>query len=200
MADSIAAELRTEFGKGAARRARRAKKIPAVLYGHGTNPVHLNLPSHEVFLVIKQSANAVLDIAFDGKSELALVKSVQKDVVSNDIEHIDLLLVRRGEKVTVDVAVVTEGESAPGTIHAVELQSLTVLAEATSIPERIVVSVEGLEEGTVVRVADLELPEGTTTEVDPEAAVVLVTVPRGEEEPEDEAAEGEAAAEESEEA
>ncbi|HCX85638.1 MAG TPA: 50S ribosomal protein L25, partial [Micrococcales bacterium] len=97
-------------------------------------------------------------------------------------------------------AVVTEGESAPGTIHAVELQSLTVLAEATSIPERIVVSVEGLEEGTVVRVADLELPEGTTTEVDPEAAVVLVTVPRGEEEPEDEAAEGEAAAEESEEA
>lgn len=200
MADSIAAELRTEFGKGAARRARRAKKIPAVLYGHGTDPVHLNLPSHEVFLVIKQSANAVLDIAFDGKSELALVKSVQKDVVSNDIEHIDLLLVRRGEKVTVDVAVVTEGESAPGTIHAVELQSLTVLAEATSIPERIVVSVEGLEEGTVVRVADLELPEGTTTEVDPEAAVVLVTVPRGEEEPEDEAAEGEAAAEESEEA
>ncbi|WP_313556262.1 50S ribosomal protein L25, partial [Miniimonas arenae] len=101
MADSIAAELRTEFGKGAARRARRAKKIPAVLYGHGTDPVHLNLPSHEVFLVIKQSANAVLDIAFDGKSELALVKSVQKDVVSNDIEHIDLLLVRRGEKVTV---------------------------------------------------------------------------------------------------
>lgn len=200
MADSIAAELRTEFGKGAARRARRAKKIPAVLYGHGTDPVHLNLPSHEVFLVIKHSANAVLDIAFDGKSELALVKSVQKDVVSNDIEHIDLLLVRRGEKVTVDVAVVTEGESAPGTIHAVELQSLTVLAEATSIPERIVVSVEGLEEGTVVRVADLELPEGTTTEVDPEAAVVLVTVPRGEEEPEDEAAEGEAAAEESEEA
>ncbi|WP_108718069.1 50S ribosomal protein L25/general stress protein Ctc [Miniimonas sp. S16] len=200
MADSIAAELRTEFGKGAARRARRAKKIPAVLYGHGTNPVHLNLPSHEVFLVIKQSANAVLDIAFDGKSELALVKSVQKDVVSNDIEHIDLLLVRRGEKVTVDVAVVTEGESAPGTIHAVELQSLTVLAEATSIPERIVVSVEGLEEGTVVRVADLELPEGTTTEVDPEAAVVLVTVPRGEEEPEAEGAEGEGAAEESEEA
>lgn len=211
MAEAINATLRTEFGKGAARRNRRANLIPAVLYGHGTDPVHLALPSHETFLILKATSNALLELSFDGGSELALVKDVQKDVVTNDIEHIDLLLVRRGEKVNVEVSVVTEGESAPGTIHSVELQSLAVEALATAIPEHIVVSVEGLEDGTVVRVSDLALPEGTTTEIDPESPVVVISIPRLEEELEEleaenaegtEAAEGEdeAPAEESDEA
>ena len=182
MAEAINATLRTEFGKGAARRTRRANLIPAVLYGHGTDPVHVSLPSHEVFLILKSTSNALLELKFDGGTELALVKDVQKDVVTNDIEHIDLLLVRRGEKVTVEVSVVTEGESFPGTIHSVELQSLTVEALATAIPEHVTVSVEGLEDGTVVRVADLDLPEGVTTEIDPESAVVVISVPRLEEE------------------
>lgn len=182
MAEAINATLRTEFGKGAARRARRANLIPAVLYGHGTDPVHLALPSHETFLILKATSNALLELSFDGNSETALVKSVQKDVVTNDIEHIDLLLLRRGEKVNVEVSVVTEGESAPGTIHSVELQSLAVESLATAIPTHIVVSVEGLEDGTVVRISDLQLPEGTTTDVDPESPVVVISVPHLEEE------------------
>lgn len=194
MPDVISATLRTEFGKGAARRLRRTEHIPAVLYGHGTDPVHLALPTHEVFLATKGSANAVLEISFEGKSELALVKDIQRDVVSNNFEHIDLLLVRRGEKVTVEVPVVTEGESVSGTIHSVELMALEVQAEATSIPESIVVQIEGLDDGEIVRVADLTLPGGVTTEVDPEAAVVVISIPRAEEEPE-EAAEGDEAAE-----
>ncbi|TGO04195.1 50S ribosomal protein L25/general stress protein Ctc [Serinibacter arcticus] len=209
MAEAINATLRTEFGKGAARRARRANLIPAVLYGHGTDPVHLALPSHETFLILKATSNALLELSFDGNSETALVKSVQKDVVTNDIEHIDLLLLRRGEKVNVEVSVVTEGESAPGTIHSVELQSLAVESLAIAIPTHIVVSVEGLEDGTVVRVSDLQLPEGTTTEVDPETPVVVISVPHLEEELEEleaenalgtDAASDEAPAEESDEA
>ena len=178
MADAINATLRTEFGKGAARRTRRAKQIPAVLYGHGTDPVHLALPGHEVYLIVKHTSNALLELSFDGKSELALVKDVQKDVVTNELEHIDLLLVRRGEKVNVEVSINIEGESASGTIVALELQSLEVLAEATHIPEQIVVSVEGLEDGAIVRISDLNLPEGVSTEADGETAVVIVSVPR----------------------
>lgn len=193
MAETMTATLRTEFGKGAARRLRRAHQIPAVLYGHGTDPVHLAMPSHEVFLATKGAANTVLEVSFDGTSELALVKSIQRDVVSTDIEHLDLLLVRRGEKVTVDVAVSLEGETHPGTIASLEQQTLTVLAEATSIPEQIVVSVEGLEDGAIVRVAELTLPAGTTTEVDGDTVVVVVSTPRGEDEDETEAAEDAAA-------
>ena len=172
---NIQAETRTEFGKGAARRARRANLIPAVLYGHGTDPVHLALPSHETFLILKATSNALLELSFDGNSETALVKSVQKDVVTNDIEHIDLLLLRRGEKVNVEVSVVTEGESAPGTIHSVELQSLAVESLAIAIPTHIVVSVEVLEDGTVVRVSDLQLPEGSSIQGDDEALIVNIT-------------------------
>lgn len=179
MAEAINAELRTEFGKGAARRTRRANRVPAVLYGHGTDPVHLSLPTHEVFLIVKHTSNALLELAFDGKSELALVKDVQKEVVTNDIEHIDLLLVRRGEKVTVEVSINVEGESASGTIHALELQNLEVLADATNIPTQIIVNVEGLEDGAIVRISDLDLPAGVTTEADGETAVVIVSVPRG---------------------
>lgn len=194
MAENIPATLRTEFGKGAARRIRRDNKIPAVLYGHGEAPAHLTLPGHQTFLVIKDNVNALLELSFDGKSELALVKDIQRDVLSQEIEHLDLLLVRRGEKVSVEVYVVVEGESAPGTIHTLDMQTLSVEADALSIPESIHVSVEGLEDGTIVRVSDLELPEGTTTDVDPETPVVSISTPRGEEEDEaeDEDAEGEA--------
>ncbi|PWD51979.1 50S ribosomal protein L25 [Serinibacter arcticus] len=178
MAEAITATPRSEFGKGAARRTRRAGLIPAVLYGHGTDPVHLSLPGHETFLIVKHTSNALLELAIEGGTELALVKDVQKDVVTNEIEHIDLLLVRRGEKVTVDVDVVTEGESYPGTIHSVELQTLTVEALATNIPTQIVVDITDLEDGAIVRVSDLVLPEGTTTEIDDESPVVLITVPR----------------------
>ncbi|PFG20475.1 50S ribosomal protein L25/general stress protein Ctc [Serinibacter salmoneus] len=194
MAEKIPATLRTEFGKGAARRIRRDNKIPAVLYGHGEAPTHLTLPGHETFLIIKDNINALLELSFEGKSELALVKDVQRDVLSQEIEHLDLLLVRRGEKVSVEVYVVVEGESAPGTIHTLDLQTLTVEADAMAIPESIHVSVEGLEDGTIVRVGDLDLPEGSSTDVDPETIVVSVSTPRGEEESEDEdeAGEGEA--------
>lgn len=173
------ATLRTEFGKGAARRARRAGLIPAVLYGHGTKPVHLNLPDHETFLIVRGSANQVINLKYDGKTELALVKDVQVDPVLRAIEHLDLVIVRRGEKVTVDVAVHLTGESASGTIATAELQQLTVHAPATSIPEAITVDVEGLADGTVVRVADLALPKDVTTDIDGDTAVVVVSTPRG---------------------
>lgn len=199
MSDVINGTKRTEFGKGAARRLRRAKQVPAVLYGHGTDPVHLALPTHEVFLLVKGSANAVVEVGFDGSKELALVKSVQRDVVTNDIEHLDLLLVRRGEKVSVEVPVTVVGEPVSGTTHSLEAHTLLVLAEATSIPEVIEVSIEGLEAGTVVRVSDLTLPKGVTTELDPETDVLNVSEVRVIEEDEAEG-EGESAAEAAEEA
>ncbi|ACQ79250.1 ribosomal 5S rRNA E-loop binding protein Ctc/L25/TL5 [Beutenbergia cavernae DSM 12333] len=178
MPESITATRRTEFGKGAARRLRRANQIPAVLYGHGTDPVHLSLPWHETFLALKGSANALLELSFDDASELALAKDVQRDPVKGRIEHLDLLLVRRGERVTVEVPIHVVGESAPGTIHTVDMQTLTVHAEATHLPEQITVDVEGLEDGTVVRVSDLVLPSGTDTDVDGEVPVVAISTPR----------------------
>ncbi len=182
------ATLRTEFGKGAARRARRAGLIPAVLYGHGTQPVHLNLPEHETFLIVRGSANQVVDLRYGKKKELALVKDVQIDPVLRAIEHVDLVIVRRGEKVTVDVAVHVTGESAPGTIATAELQNLTVHAPATAIPEAIEVDVTDLADGTVVRVADLTLPDGVTTDVPADTAVVVVSSPRAAAEAEEAAA------------
>ena len=203
MADNkLTATIRTEFGKGAARRARRAGKIPAVLYGHGTDPVHLNLPDHETFLIVRGSANQVITLDIEGRSELALVKDVQIDPVLRVLEHLDLVIVRKGEKVTVNVALHTVGESYPGTLATLEHQNLTVLAPATSIPEVITVDVEGLRDGAVVRVGDLTLPEGVTTDIDPEAVLVVVSVPRAEasEEEGEETATGAATVEETEEA
>lgn len=194
----LTAELRTEFGKGAARRIRRASKIPAVLYGHGTDPVHITLPGHETLLALREN-NALLSIDVDGKSELALPKQVQRDPLKGFIEHVDLLIVRRGEKVTVDVTIHTEGESAPDTVVVVDRNELSVEAEATHIPDRITVSVEGLEAGAQILAQDLQLPEGTTLAVDPETLIISVSAARVEEPDEDEAAgeaaEGEAAAE-----
>ena len=190
----LAVVARTEFGKGAARRIRRAAQIPAVLYGHGGAPVHIALPGHETMLALKQ-ANALFSIEFDGKTELAVAKDVQRDPVKNVIEHVDLLIVRRGEKITVDVNVHVTGESAPGTIHVVETQSVTLEAEATHLPQGIDVSVEGLEAGSKILGSDLVLPAGSTLVGDPEQVIVTVSEPRVS--AEDEAADEEVAAEQS---
>ncbi|MFE5307569.1 50S ribosomal protein L25/general stress protein Ctc [Isoptericola sp. NPDC056573] len=191
----LAAEARTEFGKGAARRIRRENKIPAVLYGHGTDPLHITLPGHETMLATRHS-NALFTIELDDKSEMAVVKDIQRDAVRGVIEHIDLLLVKRGEKIAVDVTVNVVGESAPGTIHFVEAQTLSVEAEATHLPESVEVSIEGLEAGQHVTAGEVELPKGSTLLTDPEATVVQIAEPRAEVAAEDEeAAEGEAAEE-----
>ena len=173
----LVATARTEFGKGAARRQRRAALIPAVLYGHGTDPVHVALPGPEVMLAVKHS-NALFDIEIDGKSTLAIAKDVQVEPVRNVIEHLDLLIVRRGEKVTVEVPVHVVGESAPGTIHVVETQHVSLEAEATHLPERVEVSIEGLEAGSIVRAADIALPTGSALLTDPEHIVVTVSLPQ----------------------
>ncbi|MBC7290937.1 MAG: 50S ribosomal protein L25/general stress protein Ctc [Actinotalea sp.] len=185
----LAATARTEFGKGAARRIRRAHQVPAVIYGHGEAPVHITLPGHETMLALKH-ANALLAIELDGKSQLAIAKDVQRDPIKPVIEHVDLLAVRAGEKVTVDIPVHVTGESAAGTVSLVEAQTLQVEAEATHIPEAFDVSIEGLEAGTTVTAAEVQLPSGVTLLGDPEAAVVVVSQEQVEEEPE--AAEGEA--------
>ena len=170
----LTAELRTEFGKGAARRIRRAHKVPAVLYGHGTDPIHITLPGHETLLALRQ-ANALLSIEVDGGSQLALPKQVQRDPIKHTIEHVDLLLVRRGEKVTVDIPVLIEGEAAPDTLVDVVANTVSVEAEATHIPQQIAVSIEGLKAGTQILARDLQLPEGSTIQGDDEALIVNIT-------------------------
>lgn len=176
MADAVTikAEKRTEFGKGAARRIRREHKIPAVLYGRGAEPVHLTLPGHETMLAAKV-ANAVITLDFEGKEQLALVKDLQRDVLKPVIKHVDLVIVRRGEKVVVDVAVTTVGEAAPETLVNVEAQTVQVQAEATRIPTGFEVSVEGLEAGTQILASELDLPAGVELVTDPETLVVNVS-------------------------
>lgn len=186
---TLNATLRTEFGKGAARRARRAGTIPAVLYGHGSEPVHLALPAHDAFLAIKGRANALLTIAFEGRNELALVKDVQRDPVKSVIEHIDLVLVRTGEQVTVEIPIVLVGESAPGTIAALDIQTIKITADATHLPEHLEVSVEDLPAGTVLRAGELPLPVGTQLHVDPDAVVAAITLPAAQPEAAETAAE-----------
>jgi large subunit ribosomal protein L25 len=173
MADDnkLTAEARTSFGKGAARKIRATGKIPAVIYGHGTEPQHVTLPGHEVSLILRK-ANAVFDLDIEGKSQLALVKDVQKDPVKQIIEHLDLIIVRKGEKVTIDIPVHLEGEAAPGTTVNQDANTLSIEAEATNIPERLVISIEGLEEGTHITAADVKLPAGSSLISDPELLVV----------------------------
>ncbi|QDP97949.1 50S ribosomal protein L25/general stress protein Ctc [Microlunatus elymi] len=170
----LTAELRTEFGKGAARRIRRAAKIPAVLYGHGTDPVHIALPGHETLLALRQE-NALLSIEVDGKSQLALPKQVQRDPLKGFIEHVDLVIVRRGEKVTVDIPLHAEGETAPNAVAMWDRNDVSVEAEATHIPEGITVSLEGLEAGAQIHAADLQLPAGVTLAIDPQTLIVSVS-------------------------
>jgi large subunit ribosomal protein L25 len=174
MAEKITAERREMFGKGAARKLRSAGRIPAVIYGHGAEPVHISLPGHETALIIRR-ANAVLELDFSGATQLALIKDVQKDPVKQAIEHVDLLLVRSGETVQVEVPVHLEGESAPGTIAALDAQTLLLDVEATHIPERVIVSIEGLTEGTHVTAADVKLPEGAKLASDPQLLIVGIT-------------------------
>jgi large subunit ribosomal protein L25 len=172
----IAAELRTEFGKGAARRIRRADKVPAVLYGHGTDPLHLTLPGHDTMLALK-TRNVLITLDIDGRdNELALPKHVQRDPIKGHIEHVDLILVRRGEKVTVDVPVIVVGEAAPETLVNLENPTIALQAEATNLPVGIEVSIEGLLAGTQIHAKDLVLPQGSTLAADEDLLVVNVTV------------------------
>lgn len=174
--DLIKAEARTEFGKGAARRIRRDSKIPAVIYGHGNDPIHVTLPGHDTMLAIKHGgANAVLNIEIDGKVQLALTKQVQADPIKGFLEHIDFVAVRKGEKVTVEVPVHLVGEAARETFVQVENNVVTIEAEATHIPEQIEVSIEGAEAGTQITAAELELPKGATLVSDGEQLIVNVT-------------------------
>ncbi|QHT54770.1 50S ribosomal protein L25/general stress protein Ctc [Cellulomonas sp. H30R-01] len=173
----LVATARTEFGKGAARRLRRAHQIPAVLYGHGSDPVHVSLPGHETMLAVKH-ANALFEIELDGKTTLALAKDVQIEPVRNVIEHVDLLIVTKGEKVSVEVPVHVVGESAPGTIHVVETQAVSLEAEATHLPQNVEVDIAGLEAGAIVHAGDLTLPKGATLVTDAEAIVLTVSQPQ----------------------
>ncbi len=171
----IDAETRTEFGKGAARRTRRAGRIPAVLYGHGTDPQHLSLPSLEFARVVReQGRNAVLTLNIGGSSQLALTKTVVTHPIRPYIEHVDLVVISRGEKVAVEVQVVVTGEAATDTLVTQELNTIEVEADVSDIPEQIEVSVEGVEAGTQFHASDVSLPEGTTLRTDPEILVVNV--------------------------
>ncbi|MER8030912.1 50S ribosomal protein L25/general stress protein Ctc [Streptomyces bauhiniae] len=192
----LAAESRTEFGKGAARRIRRDNKVPGVLYGHGSEPLHISLPGHELLLALR-TPNVLIALDIDGKTnELAIPKSVVRDPLKGFLEHVDLLLVKRGEKVTVEIPVVAEGELAPGgNLLEHVLNALPVEAEATHIPESVTVSVEGLEAGASVQAKDIKLPEGVSLAVEDDAVVLQVLAAQVEEPAEDEAAEGEESAE-----
>ncbi|MGW3244298.1 50S ribosomal protein L25/general stress protein Ctc [Streptomyces sp. NPDC001070] len=191
----ISAQLRTEFGKGAARRIRRAHQVPGVIYGHGQEPKHVSMPGHDLLLALRTPNVLIsLDIEGDGK-ELVIPKAVSRDPLKGFLEHVDLLAVKRGEKVTVEVPVVTEGELAPGgNLLEHVLNALPVEAEATHIPEGVTVSIEGLEAGTSVLAKDIVLPKGTSLAIDEDAVVLQVVAAQAEAPAEGEEAEaGEAA-------
>ena len=200
----VAVDIRTSFGKGAARKLRASGKIPAVVYGHGADPLHVALPAHETTLIARR-ANALIELKMTDGEQLVLIKDVQRDPVRQIIEHLDLVIVRKGEKVTVDIAVHLEGEPISGTMVQMDHSSITVEAEATHIPEYVSVNVDGLEEGSQIHADELSLPDGATLVTDPEALILSIQLPPkvvepepdavAEGEAEGEAAEGEAAAE-----
>jgi large subunit ribosomal protein L25 len=169
----LTAEPRTEFGKGAARRLRRDHKVPAVLYGHGTEPVHVALPGHATMLALKHS-NTLLELQIDGRKTLALPKDVQRNPLKGFIEHVDLLVVRRGERVTVEIPVHLVGEAAAGTFVTTEVTTLSIEVEATHIPEAIVYDLAGAGVGARVHAGDIALPGGAVLVGDPEALVIHV--------------------------
>ena len=171
----LTAESRTEFGKGAARRLRREAKVPAVLYGHGIDPQHVALPAHATMMALKQS-NALLTLQLDGgRVELALPKDVQRHATKDSITHVDLLLVRRGEKVTVEVPIHFDGDAVSGTIITHDLTTLSIEVEATHIPNSISVSIEGLDVGARITAGEIALPTGAVLVGDPEALVVAIS-------------------------
>ncbi|MFE5187519.1 50S ribosomal protein L25/general stress protein Ctc [Streptomyces sp. NPDC056628] len=192
----ISAEFRTEFGKGAARRIRRDNKVPGVLYGHGSDPLHLTLPGHDLLLALR-TPNVLIALDIDGKTnELAIPKAVQRDPLKGFLEHVDLQLVKRGETVTVEIPVHAEGELAPGgNLLEHVLNALPVEAEATHIPESVTVSVEGLAAGASILAKDIELPKGTKLAVEDDTVVLQVLAAQAEESAEGAEAEGEDVAE-----
>jgi len=193
--EKIKAEVRTEFGKGAARRIRREHKVPAVVYGHGNEPIHLTLPGHDTMMALKHGgANALLELDIDGTSQLALTKQVQVDPVRRVLEHVDFVAVKRGEKVTVDVPVHVVGDAAAETLVVTENATVQVEAEATHIPEQFEIDVTGAEAGTQFLASQIELPSGTTLLTDPETLVVNVTAAQTAEQVEAELEEAEAEA------
>ena len=174
MADfRLVAEARTEFGKGSARRTRRAGRVPAVLYGHGQDVVHLSLPAREFAAALRNGGhNALLTVVLDGREELALTKAVQRDPLTRVHEHVDLLLVRRGERTTVDVPIVIVGEPGIDAIANHQLNTVSIEADATNLPETIEVDVTGHTAGQNITAADLTLSAGATLITDPEALVI----------------------------
>ena len=191
----VAVETRTSFGKGAARKLRASGKIPAVVYGHGADPLHVALPAHETTLIARR-ANALIELKMTDGEQLVLIKDVQRDPVRQIIEHLDLVIVRKGEKVTVDIAVHVEGEPMSGTMVQMDHSSITVEAEATHIPEYVSVTVDGLEEGSQIHAGELSLPDGSTLVSNPEALILSIQLPPKVVEPEPDAvAEGEAGGE-----
>ena len=189
--NQLTAEVRAQTGKGASRRARREGKLPVVLYGHGADPQHLLLSAHDFAGVLRHSgANAVLTLDINGKEQLALTKALDIHPIRRSIEHADLLVVRRGEKVTVDVSVVVEGEAVPGALVTQDASTIQIEAEALSIPEQFTISIEGAEEGTQFLAGQVKLPPGVTLISDPDMLVVNVVTAPTVEEPEPEAAEG----------
>lgn len=196
--NNLVAQVRTATGKGASRRARREGRVPAVLYGHGSDPQHLELDAHDFSAVLRHSGtNAVLTLDIDGKEQLALTKSLEIHPIRRNIQHADLLVVRRGEKVTVEVNVVVEGEAISGTLVTQDANTIEIEADVQSIPESLSVSVEGLEAGTQITAGDIVLPGGVTLVSDPDLLVVNVVVAPTAEDLEAETAgeEGEAAEE-----
>ncbi|WP_030748018.1 50S ribosomal protein L25/general stress protein Ctc [Streptomyces griseus] len=178
----LAAAVRTEFGKGAARKIRRSGNVPAVVYGHGSDPIHLTLPTHQTTLALR-TPNVLLSLDIEGKgSELAIPKAAQRDPLKGDLEHVDLLLVKRGEKVTVEIVVETEGDLAPGAFLVENvLNTLSVEAEATHLPESVTVSIAGLAAGDSVLAKDIALPKGAALVTDPEAVVIQILAAQAEE-------------------
>ena len=168
----IVAESRTEFGKGPARRTRRAGKVPAVLYGHGDKPRHYSLPGHELMLALKHDANALLHLQTEDGEQLALPKVVVRDPIKRTLEHIDLVAVRKGEKVTVEVPITLTGKAGPDTLVDQQTMTLTVEADATKLPDHVEVSIEGLQAGGHISAKDVSLPAGTTLAQDPEHVIV----------------------------
>lgn len=192
--DLIKSEARTEFGKGAARRIRRDNKVPAVIYGHGNDPVHVTLPAHDTLMAIKHGgANAVLNIEVEGKVQLALTKQIQADPIKGFLEHIDFVAVKKGEKVTVEIPVHLVGEAHKESFVQLENNVVTIEAEATHIPEQIEVSIEGVEAGVQIFASQLELPKGSVLVSDGEQLIVNITQAKSTEAAEAELAEATAA-------
>ncbi|MDQ4053539.1 MAG: 50S ribosomal protein L25/general stress protein Ctc [Actinomycetota bacterium] len=195
MAEKIKAETRNEFGKGAARRIRREHKVPAVIYGHGNDPIHVTLPGHETWIALKHGgANALLELDIEGSTQLALTKQVQVDPIRRTLEHIDFVAVIKGEKVTVEVPVHLNGEAARETLVVTDTTTIQLEAEATNIPEYVEVDISGLEAGTQILASDLALPEGSVLLLDPETLIVNVTQAQSAEEVEAQLEEAEAEA------